>query len=346
MNNKILSIIVPTYNMEDLLDKCLTSLILENRVQRSMLDVIVVIDGATDRSSDIAHRYAGKYPEMFSVIDKENGNYGSCINAALPHVKGKYVRILDADDSYCTENITDFLDEISKIDADLVLSDYVTVNSIGTVIEIKRYDMQSGRMCEFCDIPYENFIPMHSVCYRSNIFNRIDYHQTEGVSYTDLEWVFHPMSQIKTVFYFPHPIYCYYMGRIGQTVDTNVILRRLSHMEKGLWTQIVICDKITTVSISHYNYLLSVLKYRIKTLYVMGLDRKSIFDLKKFDETLKKMSPNLYVLAEKITVPVGIYGWKMPIVKMWRRFKKRNALLIYPIYNLSVIMSYIRRLRK
>ena len=93
---KLLTIIVPTYNMEAYLDKCLTSLIVgeSGEEQMCMLEVLVINDGSTDDSSAIAHRYEERYPQTFKVIDKENGNYGSCINVALSVATGKYIKIL------------------------------------------------------------------------------------------------------------------------------------------------------------------------------------------------------------------------------------------------------------
>lgn len=236
--NKILSVIIPTYNMEALLDKCLSSLILESAEKRQLLDLIVVNDGSKDKSSEIAHKYAENYPEMFSVIDKENGNYGSCINAALPHVKGKYVRILDADDSYCTENLIAYLDILKTTDTDLVLSDYVTVNEKGEEIDKTTFPLTTDEVVEFSELHDDTPLAMHAVAYRSTIFNEIDYHQTEGVSYTDMEWIFHPLSRVKNLYYFHKPIYRYLLGREGQTVDTITMIKRLDHREKGLWSQL------------------------------------------------------------------------------------------------------------
>lgn len=94
----ILSIIIPTYNMEKYLDKCLASLIIEDKELMRQLEVLVVIDGAKDRSSEIAHTYQNRFADTFRVIDKENGNYGSCINRGLKEATGRYVKVLDADD--------------------------------------------------------------------------------------------------------------------------------------------------------------------------------------------------------------------------------------------------------
>jgi len=70
-----------------------------------MLEIIVVNDGSNDNSSAIAHEYAENYPHNYIVIDKPNGNYGSCINAALKIATGKYFRICDADDRYNKINL-------------------------------------------------------------------------------------------------------------------------------------------------------------------------------------------------------------------------------------------------
>lgn len=111
--------------MDKYLSKCLDSLLIPSI---DKLDIIVVNDGSKDRSSEIAHSYVEKYPDSIRVIDKENGNYGSCINATLTTIRGKYVKILDADDSFNTTNFEEFIIQISKINADLVLSNYEKVD--------------------------------------------------------------------------------------------------------------------------------------------------------------------------------------------------------------------------
>ena len=69
--NKILTIIIPTYNMEKYLRRCLDSLIIDEEGMKQ-LEVLVINDGSKDSSSQIAHEYQDKYPDTFRVIDKEN----------------------------------------------------------------------------------------------------------------------------------------------------------------------------------------------------------------------------------------------------------------------------------
>ena len=103
-NQKILSIIIPTYNMEKYLPKCLDSLISAKEVLCKM-EILIINDGSKDASSRIAHEYQSRYPDSIIVIDKENGNYGSCVNRGLKEATGKYIKVLDADDWFLTQNL-------------------------------------------------------------------------------------------------------------------------------------------------------------------------------------------------------------------------------------------------
>ena len=140
--DKILTIVIPTYNMEKYLDKCLTSLIVGDFELMRRLEVLVVIDGAKDRSSEIAHSYENKYPDTFRVIDKENGNYGSCINRGLKEATGKYIKVLDADDSYNSSAFQRYLNALKTLDVDLVINNYTIVNECGQAVSRHNRDIK------------------------------------------------------------------------------------------------------------------------------------------------------------------------------------------------------------
>ena len=94
---KELTVVIPSYNMERYLPKCLESLGLdrlqgEDGTLADALEVIVVNDGSTDRTSEVAHAFEGRFPKAVKVVDKANGNYGSCVNVALQCATGRYVR--------------------------------------------------------------------------------------------------------------------------------------------------------------------------------------------------------------------------------------------------------------
>ena len=74
--NKLLTIIIPTYNAEQFLDKCLTSFILEDEKLFDKLEVLVINDASPDNSRAVAQKYVDKYPSVYKIVDKENGGHG------------------------------------------------------------------------------------------------------------------------------------------------------------------------------------------------------------------------------------------------------------------------------
>ena len=317
--------------MEEYLKGCLDSFILPVQSLMSSLEVLVVIDGATDKSSSIAHQYQDRYPETFRVIDKENGNYGSCINRGLKVATGKYIRILDADDSYNTENFARYLQLLSSIDADLILSDYNLVDNNGNILERRSFDLETMITTDIVKVlkPVSE-LEMHAITYRRQILLDIDYHQTEGISYTDTEWAFIPLIAVNTVCYVNLQIYNYLVGRPGQTMDISVLRKSMPQMMtvyKRLM-QIYNGSHLDT----HKNSIL--FDHRIdgfvertygQTLYNKVLDKD---ELKSLDEMVKKYKPVLY--AELGNLNDG-YVW---YVKQWRRHNYSLPLYYWLIVRL------------
>lgn len=225
---KILSVIVPAYNMEAYLPKCLSSLVIDDKQLLRKLDVIVVNDGSKDRTSEIAHEFEAKYPDVFRVMDKANGNYGSCINAALPIAKGVFVKVLDADDTFDNKSFTQMLDvlidsECNAKHLDLLLTDFVEVDGNNEEICAHTLQLPADKVLSIAEVKRMPLLYMHSIVYRMKNIIDIGYHQTEGISYTDNEWTFYPMVTIRRFQYTRLPVYRYLVGRVGQTTDPVVL---------------------------------------------------------------------------------------------------------------------------
>ena len=301
MADKILSVIIPSYNMEAYLPKCLGSLVIADKDLLQGLDVIVVNDGSKDRTGEIAHGFKERYPDVFQVIDKANGHYGSCINAALPMVKGEYVKVLDADDGVDTVSFERFLrvvhEEFLKgnTSADLIVSDYVDVNPDGKVLRKSNFGVDE-RASSLDDFPSNGCrLTIHSICYRTKNLLRIGYRQSEGLPYTDTEWIIEPMVTVTRVRCVPLTVTRYLVGRDGQTMDPIVFAKSLQiilDITIGLIKKYAdlarVCDKsafgyyrrqvVTMVSLSYYWGLLG----------YEGL--KTQCDMNTFDERLSQYS--------------------------------------------------------
>ena len=122
--SKVLSICIPSYNMEKYLNRCVDSMLVEEVLDQ--LEIIIVNDGSKDGTLAIANDYKQRYPQSVVVIDKPNGHYGSCINASLKVATGKYFRTVDADDWVDSKALVEFVHTLSKIDVDCVCTKYAT----------------------------------------------------------------------------------------------------------------------------------------------------------------------------------------------------------------------------
>lgn len=92
---KELSIIVPVYNVEPYIKRCVDSLLNQNC---KSYEIILVDDGAKDKSPEICDEYAKKHPDLIKVIHKKNGGLSSARNCGLKEAIGKYVWFIDGDD--------------------------------------------------------------------------------------------------------------------------------------------------------------------------------------------------------------------------------------------------------
>ena len=329
--DKVLSIIVPTYNMERYLDKCLSSLLVTDQNLLNALEVLVINDGSKDTSSEIGHRYQNDYPTVFRVIDKENGNYGSCINRGLKEATGKYVKILDADDYFDTVSLGKFLEILMQIDADVIFSDY---SAVVNGDETKHIDEMDKSLARNVPIRFDENIAtilgqnmqMYYITYKTQNLRDISYCQTEGISYTDTEWRYTPMSTARTIYVTCLNLYVYYIGRDGQTMDRNVRSKKMADFIMILDYMLGIADQYAGDEAHRLYYHLQLMWF-LNFLYTEGLIR-NIFkdtDLKKLDALLKSKSPRYYKETDELMAPNSQYyyvrHWRLGSVFYWKALK-------------------------
>ena len=315
--DKLLSVVIPTYNMEALLPRCLSNLIINDETLFNMLEVLVVIDGATDGSSVIAHQYEQEHPQVFRVIDKENGNYGSCVNRGLAEAKGKYIKVLDADDYFDSQSLNTLIELLQNNDTDLVLTNYCTCDIDGKNIVRKSFDIPTNTELSTKELSVLGaHMAMHAVTYKTEKLRNIGYKQTEGISYTDQEWIYKPMTTVKTFIYHNLDLYYYTIGRIGQTMDIEAMAKNMHH-------NIIVLRSVlnTYINTNKDDDIYEYLRNRIEkfaeyiySLYLFNTEKINIAPLITFDKELSSTCPKLYNFLGKL------YAGKLPFVKIWRLF--------------------------
>ncbi len=115
------SVIVPFYNVEGYIEKCLETLV--NQTLQD-IEIILVNDGSKDRSVNIVKKFQSSYPEKIVYLEKENGGLSDARNYAIPHAKGEYIAFLDSDD-YVEKDMYQKMYELAvKENSDMVECDF------------------------------------------------------------------------------------------------------------------------------------------------------------------------------------------------------------------------------
>lgn len=233
MDTKVLSIGIAAYNMDKYLNRCVDSLLIRNI---DKLEIIIVNNASTDDTSAIAHSYAEKYPGSVKVVDIEvNHHYGGAVNAAIGCATGKYFKLCDADDKYDTASLEKFIPFLAAAQSDIVFSPYKILDfeskETSSLEPVEKY---SGRTMDIEDVDWQSpelvrYRAMHAMCTRTDILRENHYIQTEGVSYTDTEFIFYSVLYSRTCSFFARPIYLYYLGRDGQTMSPASMVKSNMH---------------------------------------------------------------------------------------------------------------------
>lgn len=338
--DKILTVIVPSYNMEKYLPKCLGSLIVAPELMER-IEVIVVNDGSTDRTSEIAHEFAANYPQTFKVIDKSNGHYGSCINTALPIAVGTYIKILDADDTFDTLAFMDYMTFlIMTIESkwmckpDMIWNDFVWEDERGVGFKTMRRNLPPRQLFDIEDPTVDlHGIYMHQVAYKTENLRAIGYRQDEGICYTDNEWCHIPVATVKTVVYCDIPLYRYFFGREGQSMDVSVMRKNLWMMEK-VALRMAEDAKLAHSSAKIRQYLFDFASTVVGNIYRMMIviihDKEHDNRLMIFDETLLRFHREMFVYVAKVTSRFSRFNY----IAAWRKTHSSNSILLklYRVY--------------
>lgn len=317
--NKILTIGIPAYNMEELLPRCLDSVVAARNIDR--LDIIVVNDGSKDRSLEIAKEYEARYPQSVRVIDKPNGGWGTAINRSIQEAKGKYYKSLDSDDWFITENLDRLVDRLDDIDADLVLTDFNEVNQNGVIrqINIAGNVNKNRTLNEHLEATGYNAYSIHAVCYKTSLLQSIGF-QVAPKFYADLDYLMTPLLDVKTVCVLRENIYQYFLGREGQSVSIEGYNKHYADYLQIIKKLIPLIKKAEAVSSALCRcYSMRIENTCINAYRILMMNRyqrknpKSKELLRDLDSFIKNESIELYCHIGK-KKGFGL----IPYIKIWR----------------------------
>lgn len=308
---RALTITVPCFNSEEYLERCLDSLVIGG----NDVEIIVIDDGSTDRTGEIAESYAERFPGIVTAVHKENGGHGSGVNTGLRLASGRYFKVVDSDDWLKEDAYRELLEQIKRWEGaeasgqmrtspDLVICDY-TYNHLDEGTEkTMRYQnvFPAGQICSWDEIGAfrpSQYLIMHALVYRTEVLKKSGVVLPEHTFYVDNIFAYRPLPYVETIYYMDVNLYQYYLGRDDQSVNEKVLMKRIEQQIKV--TKIVAdCVNLKEVKSRHpklANYMcrnVSIMMAISSIHLLLSGEEKAKIRHREIWADMKKKDPGLY----------------------------------------------------
>jgi glycosyltransferase involved in cell wall biosynthesis len=319
----ILSIIVPVYNVEKYLAKCLESL-LEQGLSNEKYEILIINDGSTDSSGEIANDYAKKYSHI-KVINQENTGLGAARNTGITHALGKYIQFVDSDD-YLEKNVLlPLLDKMDHESLDMLRFNYQNVNEKYEVIQpcknrsIADY---SDKVCDGITFLSER---LGYACYacqfiiKTELLKKSGNGFRPGIYFEDTEWTPRILVQTKRITSVNSYVYNYLMRKGSITKNTDDVKMRKWLNDKIYVVDCLLAQKVLqdrkewfqgmiALTVHSIITFVSIHFYAEKNEIIKKLKQKKVFPL-SIQQTDFRKKARIWLL----NISPRLYGWAIHI---------------------------------
>lgn len=301
--NKILTISVAAYNVESYIKENIESILASNA--KDEIEVFVVDDGGKDGSYGIAKGYEDKYPEIVHAVHKENGGYGSVQNYSVAHATGKYFKILDGDDWMDTEGLTKLVEYLKTTNVDAIVTQYKKGPDEDN---LKLFDFSKYIESEkpFDPNTLQVAVGMWALVLKTEVLRESGIVLPEHTLYTDRIYSTIPFSFVKQMVYLDFPVYCYRIGREGQSVSRE---SRIKHIDEYMNVTEILCKHYANDQREHKEYVLlkasAAYKVSIRALLLLDANKKNKKKLVDYENRIKAIAPDVYKKAAALKTRMG-----------------------------------------
>lgn len=307
---KALTILIPVYNTEKYIKRCLDSVLLNDILDD--IEVLAVSDGSKDKSVDIIKEYEKRYPKTICLIEKENGGHGSTINVGIQKANGKYFRVLDSDDWLNTLDLVKFVKRLKNEEVDLVVDNYQQEFTYdGKSEKIVQDKLIDNKIYYFDDFDINkinrSYFAMANSTYKTSILRESGLKLYEKTFYVDMQYNIIPILKVKNFKYYNLDLYRYFIGRKDQSMNLQNFVKNRNDHEKVMKFLISTCIKNRDkISDNKYRYIENITKLMLNThysIYCMYFnDKKRAYEeVKIFDKYLYDEDKTIYEIMNKIS---------------------------------------------
>lgn len=285
------SIVIPAYNTEKYIERCIKSILEQNY---SNLQIIVVNDGSTDSTEAIVRKMAAVYSEIY-FVSQENKGLAAARNKGVEFVNGDYFMYVDSDD-YIRKNC---LKEIEKYlldkECDILSFNLLTANENGDINTMQ--EINGGYRGMHCAAKEKELlkIPMISVCklYKSNWYKESGFLFPDGILYEDVSLVSYMIVRASSIYMIGTPYYVYVQRR------NSIMHRAIDSKMLDIIVSMKYCKKIFCLKNIYDDYYDEIEYIAICTVFFQITEMINIIDKnsllqKELTKFIRKSYPDAY----------------------------------------------------
>lgn len=319
---KLLTAAVPCYNSAAYMRHAIETLLCGG----DDMEIIIVNDGSTDDTQKIAEEYQEKYPTVVRVVSQENGGHGEAVNTGLAYATGLYFKVVDSDDWVSERALRQVLNTLKELIADGNSPDMFIANYVYEKVGARRkkvinynWALPKGRIFTWDEIMHfrqSQNILMHSAIYRTKLLKDCGIRLPKHTFYVDNIFVYQPLPYVKTLYYLDVNLYRYYIGRADQSVNEQVMIRRIDQQLKITKIMIESHDLFQIKSSKLQNYMIKYLAMMMAICSVFLIkegSEESLIKKKNLWDYLRNYDRRLYkrirsqILGRSMNLP-GKFG--------------------------------------
>lgn len=210
--NKLLTISIAAYNVQDYIKHTLDSLIVPEIMD--YLEVFIIDDGGNDDTLSIAKQYQSMYPKTFFPIHKVNGGYGSTVTWSVNHATGKYFKLLDGDDWFDKNGLIKLINLIRTTDSsDVIISNVAENPENGNENNKYNFLRKSNLKLSASEAAKMPVVAMWAYTFKTSIVKKAYEDLPLHTLYTDQIFVVEVLSESHNFLILPDVVYHWRLGR-------------------------------------------------------------------------------------------------------------------------------------
>lgn len=229
--NKLLSVAIPCFNSEAYMEHAVDSLLTGG----DRVEILIVDDGSTDGTGRIAEEYERLHPGTVRAIRQENAGHGGAVMTGLRNASGLYFKVVDSDDRVdpaALRRVLDALEKTADAPVDMCIGNYVYDKAGARHKHAVRYRhaLPEGRVFGWEEVgrfKKGQYLLMHALIYRTALLRDCGLRLPLHTFYVDMLYAYQPLTMVKRMLYLDVDLYLYFIGREDQSVQEQVMLRRV-----------------------------------------------------------------------------------------------------------------------